>query len=166
MRLLREKLAQANRSSTELRTFWQQVLAGNFVLDGEQLTADDFLLERMPHDNTAAASVGEVTLLMDTTLTAELIAEGQAREVVNRVQKFRKECDLHVSDRICVALQTEHELSAAIMVWQDYICHETLSTELKLVAEAPSMVRFTQHFDIDGHGLHVYITSLTSSKGG
>ncbi len=166
LRLLREKLAQANRSSTELRTFWQQVLAGNFVLDGEQLTADDFLLERMPHDNTAAASVGEVTLLMDTTLTAELIAEGQAREVVNRMQKFRKECDLHVSDRICVALQTDTELSTAITTWQDYICHETLSTELKLVAEAPSTVRFTQHFDIDGHGLHVHITSLTSSKGG
>ena len=166
LRLLREKLAQANRSSTELRTFWQQVLAGNFVLDGEQLTADDFLLERMPHDNTAAASVGEVTLLMDTTLTAELIAEGQAREVVNRMQKFRKECDLHVSDRICVALQTDTELSAAIMVWQDYICHETLSTELKLVTESPPAVRFTQQFDIDGHGLHVHITSLTSSKGG
>ena len=142
------------------------MVAGNFALDGEQLTADDFLLERMPHDNTAAASAGEVTLLMDTTLTAELIAEGQAREVVNRMQKFRKECNLHVSDRICVALQTDTELAAAITTWRDYICHETLSTELKLVTESPPAVRFTQQFDVDGHGLHVYITSPISSKVG
>ena len=162
LRLLQEKLAQANRSQTELRSFWQQVIAGKFSLDGEQLTADDFLLERKPGNDTAAASAGEVTILMDTNLTAELIAEGQAREVVNRLQKFRKECDLHVSNRIVVALQADGELAAAISTWHDYICHETLSTELKLLTASPAAHRFTQKFDIDGHALQIYILAVSA----
>ena len=162
LRLLREKLAQANRSQAELRAFWQLVKAGKLTFEGEQLTADDFLLERKPHDDSAAASAGEVTILMDTHLTAALIAEGQAREVVNRLQKFRKECDLQVSDRIVVALQAEDELRAAIESWHDYICHETLSTELKSVSASPAEYRFTERFDVDGHSLQVYILAVSA----
>lgn len=162
LRQLREKLAQANRSQAELRSFWQEVIDGKFVLDGERLSTDDFLLERKPLNNTAAASAGEVTILMDTNLTEELIAEGRAREVVNRLQKLRKECDLHVSDRIVVALQAEGELAAAIRTWRDYICRETLSIELKLVAEAPVKHRFAEKFDVDGHDLQVFIVAVSA----
>ena len=160
LRVLREQLAQAHRSPADLRALWQQVEAGEFSLDGEQLTAADFFLERQPRDEQAAASAGEVTILMDTELTPVLLAEGQAREVVNRVQKFRKQCDLHVSDRIVVAWQAEGDLAAAINTWQAYICHETLSTELKAVSEAPAAHRFAQAFDIDGQALHVYILAV------
>ena len=164
LRPLREKLAQVNRSPTEVRAFWQQVVAGNFVFDGESLSADDFLLERTPRDNTAAASAGEVTILMDTVLTAELLAEGLAREVVNRIQKFRKDCDLHVSDRIAVALQTDAPLAAAITTWQDYICQETLSTQLDLSQQTPTQHRFAAKFDIDGHTLQLYILTVTEKN--
>ncbi len=163
LRRLREKLAQANRSQTELRSFWQQILADKFALDGEQLTADDFLLTRTPRHNTAAASAGEVTILMDTNLTAALLAEGRAREVVNRLQKFRKECALQVSDRIVVAMQAEGELAAAIRTWHSYICHETLSTALNLLTTAPSQHRFTAQFDIDGHALQIYIVAVSAA---
>ena len=160
LRLLRERLAQVNRTQAELRVFWQEVVAGNFSLDGEVLTVDDFLLERKPLDDTAAASAGEVTLLMDTSLTPELLAEGQAREVVNRLQKFRKECDLHVSDRIEVVLQVEGELAAAVRSWHAYICRETLSIELELVTQAPAKHRFEQKFDVDGYELRVFIIAV------
>ncbi len=162
LRQLQKKLAQANRSQAELRDFWQEVVAGKFRLDDEQLTAADFLLQRTPLDNTTAATAGEVTILMDTHLTAELLAEGQAREVVNRLQKFRKECDLQVAERIVVALQAEGELAAAVRTWHGYICHETLSTELTLVAAAPAEHRFTAEFDIGGHRLQVYILSVSA----
>ena len=67
-----------------------------------------------------------ISIVLDSTLTDELIQEGLAREVVNRVQKTRKELNLKVSDRIHLTFDVNEHLKHTIETHQQYICEETL----------------------------------------
>ena len=77
------------------------------------------------------ANDGNLTVALDIQLTPELINEGIARELVNRIQNIRKE-QFDVTDRIVVELQSG-EWDSAINAHRDYICTETLCTSLTLV---------------------------------
>ncbi|MBQ8704514.1 MAG: isoleucine--tRNA ligase [Bacteroidales bacterium] len=79
------------------------------------------------------ANDGTLTVALDITLTPELIDEGIARELVNRIQNIRKE-QFDVTDRIVVTLQSG-EWDSAVEHHRDYICTETLCTSLTLVPE-------------------------------
>ena len=79
------------------------------------------------------ANDGSLTVALDITLTPELVDEGIARELVNRIQNIRKE-QFDVTDRIVVELQSG-EWDAAVERHRDYICTETLCTSLTLVPD-------------------------------
>ncbi len=79
------------------------------------------------------ANDGNLTVALDIQLTPELVDEGIARELVNRIQNIRKE-QFDVTDRIVVELQSG-EWDSAINAHRDYICAETLCTSLTLVPE-------------------------------
>ena len=79
------------------------------------------------------ANYGSLTVALDIQLTPELVDEGIARELVNRIQNIRKE-GFEVTDRIIVELQSG-EWDNAINRHRDYICTETLCTSLTLVPE-------------------------------
>ena len=77
------------------------------------------------------ANDGSLTVALDISLTPELVDEGIARELVNRIQNIRKE-SFAVTDRIHVAIQSG-EWDSAIERHKDYICSETLCTSLSIV---------------------------------
>ena len=75
----------------------------------------------------ATAGDRELLVVLDTELTPELVAEGRAREVVNRIQNARKEAGLDYADRIRVRYTAAPELEAAIAAHRDWISGETLA---------------------------------------
>ena len=79
------------------------------------------------------ANDGNLTVALDIQLTPELVDEGIARELVNRIQNIRKE-QFDVTDRIVVELQGG-EWDSAVERHREYICTETLCTSLTLVPE-------------------------------
>ncbi len=79
------------------------------------------------------ANDGSLTVALDIQLTPELVDEGIARELVNRIQNIRKE-GFEVTDRIVIVLQ-DSEWNAAIERHRDYICTETLCTSLTFAPE-------------------------------
>jgi isoleucyl-tRNA synthetase len=72
----------------------------------------------------------ELTVALDTELTEELITEGFAREFVNRVQNARKDAGFAVTDRIRIRVSAGERLLGALRSMTQYICRETLATEL------------------------------------
>jgi isoleucyl-tRNA synthetase len=64
-------------------------------------------------------------------LTPELIRGGYAREVVNRIQRGRKDSGFAVTDRVTVIYYAEGDLAQAIEEHQDYIMRETLCLDLQ-----------------------------------
>ena len=66
---------------------------------------------------------------MDCTPNEELLREGRARELVNRIQKSRKDEGLDVSDRIRLLVQADGKMRTAGDAHQAYIMSETLCLE-------------------------------------
>lgn len=94
------------------------------------LTEDDVVIERTPREGLAVASEGHLVVALETDLTPELIAEGLAREFINKVQNLRKEQGLNVSDRITIQLSGADEVIEAVRKHESYIKNEVLCLNL------------------------------------
>ena len=78
------------------------------------------------------ASDRDLTVALDITLTEELIIEGTARELVNRIQNIRKAKEFNVTDKIQVLIEGHEMIEAVIAQYGDYISAETLATKLEI----------------------------------
>lgn len=71
-----------------------------------------------------------LTLALDITLTEELISEGLAREFINRVQNYRKDCEFNVIDKITIHIEPHSIFEKVIKNYKDYISNEILASEI------------------------------------
>jgi isoleucyl-tRNA synthetase len=67
---------------------------------------------------------------LDPVLDDDLRAEGMAREVVNRVQRLRKDSGLEITDRIRLGVSGSAEVEIALLRFRDFIAEETLALEV------------------------------------
>lgn len=81
------------------------------------------------------ASKGSLTVALDIELTPDLVAEGHAREFVNKVQKIRKDNSFELTDRIRLQVNCDDLLKSALNNFNSYICTEILADELLFSAE-------------------------------
>src|SRR5690606_19488415 len=81
----------------------------------------------------SVANKDNLTVALDITVTPELQDEGNAREIVNRIQRIRKETGLEVTDRIAVKIEDYEPLKSAIINFSDYICAEILADDIQIV---------------------------------
>ncbi len=80
----------------------------------------------------SVANDGNITIALDITLTDELINEGIAREVVNRVQNLRKSSGLEITDRICLCIEGNEAVNTAIEIHKNYIASQVLADNITL----------------------------------
>lgn len=107
--------------------------AKKIIVDGEEiiLNSDEMDIRRAEKKGFAIANKDEITCAIDTELNQLLIQEGISREVVNRIQKFRKEMDLEYNQKIQIEYQCDDELIInSIFQFSEYILKETIGTEL------------------------------------
>ena len=99
-----------------------------------QIELDDVIITTEDIPGWAVTSINGNTVALDINLNDNLISEGLAREVVNRIQNLRKELGFEVTDRIEINLSAEEKLAKAINNNLNYICSETLADELNIIA--------------------------------
>jgi len=99
---------------------------------GESLQPGEYSLKLVTQSGSASAPLpgGMGVVLLDVEVTAELEAEGAARDIVRAVQQARREANLDISDRIIVTLSVEPELQSQIMPHLSLIASETLAREV------------------------------------
>jgi len=124
---------------------------GSLELDGETFSTEDILVFREAKEGNEALSNRFISIDIDCTLNDDLVDEGLAREVVNRIQKTRKDIGLEVTDRISVTFHADNKLAAAIEKHRDYIAGETLCNTF-VAGEAGDHA-----FDVDGNALALKI---------
>ena len=96
----------------------------------------------------AVASEQGTLLAVDLELSGELIAEGIAREAVNRIQNLRKDSGLEVSDRIELWLSGAPDALAAVAAHRGYVAAETL---IEAWPEGPAPAEaFRAECDLEG----------------
>jgi isoleucyl-tRNA synthetase len=97
------------------------------------LTPDDLIVSTEDLPGWKVATDAGLTVALDVTLTDDLLAEGTARDLVNRIQNIRKDKDFQVTDRVVVSIQRHEAVLAAVERFRDYIKAEVLATDLVLV---------------------------------
>jgi isoleucyl-tRNA synthetase len=103
---------------------------GVVTAGGVELREGEYELKLVAADAERSAPLAEGVVVLDTTVTPELAAEGLARDVVRVVQQARREAGLDVSDRITVMVDASPEVVAAVEAHRDFVAAETLTQEL------------------------------------
>jgi isoleucyl-tRNA synthetase len=146
--------------STALADFSQEDIAEleqqgskTLMLDGDPFLLQVFEVEISSEDvpGWTVAAKGRITVALDLTLSPELVAEGLARELVNRIQKIRKDSGFELTDRVDVGVSASPELSSAFARFKEYICAEILADDLLFVSE-------TQALEIEINGENLTVT--------
>ncbi len=139
MKALQKALAEADGD----------VLAANLQTEGSiqielggtsvALSGDDLEVRMLEKEGMATQGDSEFLVALDSRLTDELIAEGRAREIVNRVQQRRKDLDLDYADRIRLTYAADEPLAEVIAAHRDWIAGETLALEIETSAERDNL---------------------------
>ncbi len=88
-------------------------------------------------------------IILDTTLTDELVLEGIAREMVSKVQQLRKNKDFNVADRITLYYSGDDVLDNCVKEFNDYIKNETLSLDIV------KKDNLQEKYDLNGHECYI-----------
>lgn len=125
-----------NLSNAEIQTLEQN---GNIELTiaGEKTSLDieDIEITSDEIPGMLVANKGTLTVALDIALTEELKQEGLAREIVNRIQKIRKDEQFELTERIQVAVKSHPEINPSLIAFNSYICTEILADSLEIVSE-------------------------------
>ena len=127
--------------------------------DSHQLDREDVTIIRRASGALAVQEHGGFFAAIDATVTPELRREGQARELISRVQRMRKEAGLAVSDRIVLSVSGDSELKAVIDEHRTWIADEVLATEL-VFDPSSEATQGRQSIDLDGFTAYVAITRI------
>lgn len=102
------------------------------TIEGEQieLTPEDVQVEREVREGLVAANAGLITIALDTALNPDLIEEGLAREIVNKINTMRRDAGFEVSDRIHIRMETTDAVKACFAVHGDTINAEVLALQV------------------------------------
>jgi len=125
-------------------------------VEGVELEPADLLIEV---DTDAAASAASAedercSVQLATEMTEELIAEGKAREVINRIQGLRRDSGLDPDDRILLRMASEDaELRSALTTFESLIAAETLATSIAVDADRLQLSPNRAEAEIDGAGV-------------
>lgn len=98
-------------------------------VEGESilLTPEDVAVERQVLDGLIAANAGALTIALDTHLNDDLLIEGLAREVINKVNTMRRDSGFDVTDRIHIVLDTTDRVKECFKKYGDMINGEVLA---------------------------------------
>jgi isoleucyl-tRNA synthetase len=111
---------------------------------------EDVVIEREVSTDWLVRSDGPLVAALDPQLTPELRQEGVARELVNRVQRLRKDAGYEYTTRVALGLEGPDDILAAARAFVTFIASETLAREIELgVNVASPDVR--RPVDLDGH---------------
>ena len=126
------------------------------TVDGETevFSAEEVRVQQQARAGTNTLSNSQIAVDLDCHLTPELIRGGYAREVVNRIQRARKDMNFAVSDRVAVNYTAKGELAQAIGEHRDYVMHETLCVALADALDEAAAIET----EIDGQALRFTVT--------
>ncbi len=102
------------------------------------------------------ANEGNITVALDITVTPELLNEGIAREIVNRVQNIRKDRQYDITDKIDIVIESTEFTDSAFKEFADYISKQVLANSL-VIGEICGESEENATLDIDEQNINVRI---------
>lgn len=120
-------ISQIEMSGMRGDSYMLKLDCGDVLIDVEDY---EIISEDMP--GWLVATEGKLTVALDITITDDLKNEGVARELINRIQNLRKDCNFEVTDKINVSILYRDEIAEALKDYKDYVCSQTLALSISL----------------------------------
>lgn len=143
--------------SSEALAAFRSGEATEFEFEGARhpLQADDVEVVEVAEGDLVVRSEYGHTVALDPALDDELRAEGLARELVNRIQRLRKDSGLEVTDRIRLGIFGAGDVRTPSEQWRDFIGGETLAVEVVVSDVLSGEWDGDQQVDLDGVPGHI-----------
>ena len=122
-----------------------------------ELEKADLLIDMAQTEGYVADSYAGVTVVLETTLTPELIEEGFVREIISKIQQMRKEADFEVMDKIAVSFEGNEKIAELVKRNEELIKSEVLADR----AEYDSVKGFTKEWNINGESVTIGVEKLS-----
>ena len=118
-----------------------------FDYDGEtvELTEDDLLIDMTKKDGYVSENDNNLTVVLDTNLTPELIEEGFVREIISKIQTMRKEAGFEVMDKIVVYASGNDKIQTILCDNKEAIMAEVMANDI-----VEGQDGFTKEWNING----------------
>ena len=139
---------------------------GESVKSGEwEFFPEDVIVTREVASDWVVQADGPYVVALDPVLTPDLEQEGLAREVVNRIQRLRKEADYEYTTRIELSVSGAPEVIGAVEAFQGFVTGETLARRIVL-GTALDDADITRDVDIEGRAVTLAMRRHDGRKGG
>ena len=122
------------------------------------LSSDDVIISSKDIEGWQVANSNGKTVALDITLSDQLIVEGNARELVNRIQNLRKEHNFKVTDTITVNMTATAPIQAALVQFREYIMSETLAERIGILEDTSC----AQEIEINDQKLFITINKMNN----
>ena len=130
-----------------------------FDFDGNEvvLEKEDLLIDMAQVEGYVSESDGNVTVVLDTNLSEELIEEGFVREVISKIQTMRKEAGFEVMDKIIVNVDKNTKIQDIISNNLDEIKSEVLAEKV----EFGKMSGYSKEWNINGENVSLGVEKIS-----
>ena len=139
------------------------VVSGGIVLEPGEYELDVVVEDTADEPDSVSALFGAGSVMLDTTLTPELAAEGVVRDLIRVVQQARRDSGLDISDRIRLGVDGDDEVADAVDAHRELLARETLATVVEL-GTVPAD-RWVDAEVGDGHPVRVTVERTTRLDG-
>ena len=136
--LTQEDILEIERSLKEKANYVLGVIAEQEVI----LEKEDVEIINEDIPGWLVANEGNVTVALEVELTEELLQEGLARELINRIQNMRKDNGLEITDRIDILVAEHEKMNVAIEHYGEYIKGQVLADNITIAANDGEEVDF------------------------
>ncbi|MGE9806974.1 isoleucine--tRNA ligase [Janibacter sp. G1551] len=138
------------------------VTAGGLALVEGEYTLETVVADGGDGSKATAVLPGGGFVVLDTTVTPELAAEGLARDVIRVVQQARRDAGLDISDRISLTVLGDQQVWEATVAHQGLITEETLATQFGSAADLTALPGQGIEATVgDGQPVRVIVSSLS-----
>ena len=110
------------------------------------LMKEDLLIDMAQMEGYVSENDNNITVVLDTNLTEELLEEGFVRELISKIQTMRKEADFEVTDKIQVSYEGAEKVKAIFAKYAEEIGGEVLATAV----ENKTPEGYTKDWNING----------------
>ncbi|MBE5970226.1 MAG: isoleucine--tRNA ligase [Lachnospiraceae bacterium] len=127
-------------------------------LDSEEIVMEkeDLLIDAAQTEGYVSESDKGITVVLETTLSDELIEEGFVREVISKIQTMRKEANFEVMDKIRVYAKDNDKVVGIMDKNKDLILSEVMAGEISL----NNLGGYTKEWNINGEKVNLGVEKL------
>ncbi|MCR5452584.1 MAG: isoleucine--tRNA ligase [Lachnospiraceae bacterium] len=123
-----------------------------------KLYEEDLLISQSNEEGFACDGDNDITVVLDTKLSPELIEEGFVREIISKLQTMRKSAGFEVMDRIKVGYKGSDKIARIFDRNNEMISHEVLADEI--MGSLDPNVDFEKSWDINGEEVTLGVTRV------